>query len=64
VTIASISCPQRAPAHAVRRERAPPDGPPVRRPLLGRSRSQEAVATLWEVSERETGVGFDLAARP
>jgi NAD(P)-dependent dehydrogenase (short-subunit alcohol dehydrogenase family) len=39
-------------------------GPPVRRPLLGRSRSREAMATLWEVSERETGVDFGLAARP
>ena len=39
-------------------------GPPVRRPLLGRTRSREAMATLWEVSERETGIGFDLAARP
>ena len=39
-------------------------GPPVRRPLLGRARSREAMATLWEVSERETGIGFDLAARP
>src|SRR5215218_6494907 len=38
-------------------------GAPVRRPLFGRSRSREAMATLWEVSERETGVGFDLAAR-
>ena len=39
-------------------------GPPVRRPLVGRSRSREARATLWAVSERETGVSFDLAARP
>jgi NAD(P)-dependent dehydrogenase (short-subunit alcohol dehydrogenase family) len=39
-------------------------GPPVRRPLLGRSRDREAMATLWAVSERETGVTFDLAARP
>jgi NAD(P)-dependent dehydrogenase (short-subunit alcohol dehydrogenase family) len=39
-------------------------GPPVRRPLLGRSRSREAMATLWEVSGRETGTSFDLAARP
>jgi NAD(P)-dependent dehydrogenase (short-subunit alcohol dehydrogenase family) len=39
-------------------------GPPVRRPILRRSRDPEAMATLWAVSERETGVGFDLAARP
>ena len=39
-------------------------GPPVRRPLLRRARSREAMATLWEVSERETGISFDLAARP
>ncbi|MGH2815824.1 MAG: short-chain dehydrogenase, partial [Actinomycetota bacterium] len=39
-------------------------GPPVRRPMFGRSHSREAMATLWEVSERETGVSFDLAATP
>ena len=39
-------------------------GPPVRRPILRRSRDPEAMATLWAVSERETGVSFDLAARP
>jgi NAD(P)-dependent dehydrogenase (short-subunit alcohol dehydrogenase family) len=38
-------------------------GPPVRRPLVGRSRSRAAMDTLWEFSERETGVSFDLAAR-
>jgi NAD(P)-dependent dehydrogenase (short-subunit alcohol dehydrogenase family) len=36
-------------------------GPPVRRPILRRSRDRDAMATLWEVSERETGVAFDLA---
>jgi hypothetical protein len=35
-------------------------GPPVRRPLFGRSRNRDAMATLWEVSERETGVTFDI----
>jgi hypothetical protein len=35
-------------------------GPPVRRPLLGRSRNRVAMATLWRVSERETGIAFDL----
>jgi NAD(P)-dependent dehydrogenase (short-subunit alcohol dehydrogenase family) len=39
-------------------------GPPVRRPLFGRSRDRHAMAVLWEVSERETGTSFDLAARP
>jgi NAD(P)-dependent dehydrogenase (short-subunit alcohol dehydrogenase family) len=39
-------------------------GPPVRRPLFGRSRDRHAMAVLWEVSERETGTRFDLAARP
>jgi hypothetical protein len=31
-------------------------GPPVRRTLLGRSRNRAAMATLWRVSERETGI--------
>jgi NAD(P)-dependent dehydrogenase (short-subunit alcohol dehydrogenase family) len=35
-------------------------GPPVRRPILGRSRNAAAMATLWEVSERETGVRFAM----
>ena len=35
-------------------------GPPVRRPLFGRSRDREAMATLWEISERETGIVFDV----
>jgi NAD(P)-dependent dehydrogenase (short-subunit alcohol dehydrogenase family) len=39
-------------------------GPPVRRPMFGRSRSREAMATLWAFSEHETGVSFDLAATP
>jgi NAD(P)-dependent dehydrogenase (short-subunit alcohol dehydrogenase family) len=35
-------------------------GPPVRRPLLRRSRDREAMATLWQVSEGETGIVFDV----
>jgi len=35
-------------------------GPPVRRPLFGRSRNRDAMATLWEVSGRETGIPFDI----
>ncbi len=35
-------------------------GAPVRRPLFGRSWNRDAMATLWEVSERETGVTFNL----
>ncbi|HEX5936568.1 MAG TPA: oxidoreductase [Actinomycetota bacterium] len=35
-------------------------GPPVRRPLMGRSRDRAAMATLWDVSERETGITFDV----
>jgi NAD(P)-dependent dehydrogenase (short-subunit alcohol dehydrogenase family) len=35
-------------------------GPPVRRPMVGRSRNRDAMRTLWEVSERETGVSFDI----
>ncbi len=35
-------------------------GPPVRRPLFRRARKPAARATLWEVSERETGIRFDV----
>ena len=35
-------------------------GPPVRRPLFRRSRNRGAMATLWEVSERETGITYDI----
>ena len=35
-------------------------GPPVRRPLFRRSRNREAMVTLWRVSERETGITFDV----
>jgi hypothetical protein len=38
--------------------------PPVRRPLLGRSRNRAAMATLWRVSERETGITFDIKPPP
>jgi NAD(P)-dependent dehydrogenase (short-subunit alcohol dehydrogenase family) len=39
-------------------------GPPVRRPMFGRSRNRAAMATLWEVSERETGITFDIQPPP
>jgi hypothetical protein len=39
-------------------------GPPVRRPLFGRSRSRQALARLWAVSERETGITFGLKPSP
>lgn len=35
-------------------------GPPVRKPLV-RPRSDAAIATLWEVSRRETGLDVDVA---
>ncbi len=35
-------------------------GPPVRRPLI-RPGSHDAIRTLWEVSERETGLRVDVA---
>src|SRR5215207_2857003 len=38
-------------------------GPPVRRPILRRTRNQDAMTTLWQVSERETGITFDLTPR-
>jgi NAD(P)-dependent dehydrogenase (short-subunit alcohol dehydrogenase family) len=37
-------------------------GPPVRRPLAAEGRRSRHRAVLWEVSERETGVRFDVAA--
>jgi len=36
-------------------------GPPVRRPLLGRSRNRRSIATLIAVSEAETGIRLDVA---
>jgi NAD(P)-dependent dehydrogenase (short-subunit alcohol dehydrogenase family) len=37
-------------------------GPPVRKPILRRLGMNKAIAALWEVSERETGVAIDLRA--
>jgi NAD(P)-dependent dehydrogenase (short-subunit alcohol dehydrogenase family) len=37
-------------------------GPPVRRPLMGRSVDRRSTAALWQVSERETSLTFDVAA--
>ncbi len=38
------------------------NGAPVRRPLFGRSMAREPARVLWAVSERETGVTFDVAS--
>ncbi|MDQ3715676.1 MAG: oxidoreductase [Actinomycetota bacterium] len=38
------------------------NGAAVHRPLLGRSVASKPAQTLWAVSERETGVCFDVAA--
>jgi NAD(P)-dependent dehydrogenase (short-subunit alcohol dehydrogenase family) len=35
-------------------------GPPVRRPILRRLGMDKAIAALWEVSERETGLPIDV----
>ena len=37
-------------------------GPPARRPIVGRSKRPEELRTLWDISERETGVAFDVGA--
>jgi NAD(P)-dependent dehydrogenase (short-subunit alcohol dehydrogenase family) len=37
------------------------NGPPVRRPILRRMGLDRAIARLWEVSERETGLKLDPA---
>jgi NAD(P)-dependent dehydrogenase (short-subunit alcohol dehydrogenase family) len=37
-------------------------GPPVRKPVVRRLGMDKAIAALWEVSERETGVAIDLRA--
>jgi NAD(P)-dependent dehydrogenase (short-subunit alcohol dehydrogenase family) len=37
-------------------------GPPVRRPLVGRSRSRSAIDTLFAISASETGLDLDVAA--
>ena len=38
------------------------NGPPVRRPILRTVGLDEAIDTLWLVSERETGVALDVEA--
>jgi NAD(P)-dependent dehydrogenase (short-subunit alcohol dehydrogenase family) len=38
-------------------------GPPVRRPVLRRIGLDRSIDVLWEVSERETGEPFEVAAR-
>jgi NAD(P)-dependent dehydrogenase (short-subunit alcohol dehydrogenase family) len=38
------------------------NGPPVRKPVLRRFGIDDAIARLWAVSERETGVALDIAA--
>jgi len=38
------------------------NGPPVRRPILRRLGLARAIDTLWEVSERETGIALDVEA--
>ena len=37
-------------------------GPPVRKPVVRRLGLDTAIAALWEVSERETGIAIDLHA--
>jgi NAD(P)-dependent dehydrogenase (short-subunit alcohol dehydrogenase family) len=39
------------------------NGPPVRKPVLRKVGMDTAIAKLWEVSERETGVSIDVPAR-
>lgn len=36
------------------------NGPPVRRPILRRLGLEGAIANLWEISERETGIELDF----
>lgn len=36
------------------------NGPPVRKPVLRRIGMRNAIARLWEVSERETGLAIDI----
>jgi len=38
------------------------NGPPVRKPILRRLGMARAIAKLWEVSERETGIRLDVPA--
>jgi len=37
-------------------------GPPVRKPIVRRLDMDKAIAALWEVSERETGIAIDVRA--
>ena len=37
-------------------------GPPVRKPVVRRLGLDKAIAALWEVSERETGIAIDVRA--
>ena len=37
-------------------------GPPVRKPVVRRRGMDKAIAALWEVSERETGIAIDVRA--
>ncbi len=37
-------------------------GPPVRKPIVRRLGMDKAIAELWEVSERETGIAIDVRA--
>src|SRR5215468_1942579 len=37
-------------------------GPPVRKPVVRRLGMDKAIAALWDVSERETGIAIDLRA--
>jgi NAD(P)-dependent dehydrogenase (short-subunit alcohol dehydrogenase family) len=37
-------------------------GPPVRKPVVRRLGMDKAIAALWEVSERETGIAIDVRA--
>jgi NAD(P)-dependent dehydrogenase (short-subunit alcohol dehydrogenase family) len=39
------------------------NGPPVRRPILRRLGMEKAIARLWDVSEKETGLKIDVGAR-
>jgi NAD(P)-dependent dehydrogenase (short-subunit alcohol dehydrogenase family) len=39
-------------------------GPPVRKPILRRLGMKRAIARLWEVSERETGLQLDPSGAP
>jgi NAD(P)-dependent dehydrogenase (short-subunit alcohol dehydrogenase family) len=38
------------------------NGPPVRKPVLRRLGMRKAIATLWEVSERDTGLKLEVGA--